>query len=378
MGGDGLRVLVDARLLYGTGIGRYIRDGVKAYLSVNQEGTVTLLGDLAEIEQFRGEVPHISARINACPYEVGLYSVREQLQGSLRFAQWAGQYNVVHFPHYNAPWVLPSNSIVTVHDLIPFTFPQGAERSIRARVGWRVLSNSVMKAKIVLCVSETTGQELVRHIPEVSDKVRVLSPYIGDEFQPSDAAGVSALRAKFGLKRYLLFVGNRKPHKNIRVVVEAFRQLPAECSDLQLVIVGRRFAAEDVLNQATMDSMASSLVVMEGLTDVELRAAYSGSEALIMPSLVEGFGYPPLEAQACGTPVIASDIPVFRETLGDSVAYFDPSSPSSLVEVILDLLNKSERWKSKQATRRGSSKTEFGTRIGRIYQEIFVGTRTRV
>lgn len=214
-------------------------------------------------------------------------------------------------------------SLLTVHDLIHLRWP--VDHPGRIRLYYEIYVKRVCRrAPVVFTVSNTTRMALAEWAGIDPTKVVVTG------------CGVSAAFGHDGPKwspswPYLLCVGNAKPHKNLPRLLEAFAaaRLPKDC---RLVLVGPP-NLENLLMEGgrVKGNLCDRLVFKTGVDDIELAMMYRGARAVVVPSLEEGYGLPLLEATACGTQVVASDIPVFREVGHDDVQYFDPTSLPALI-----------------------------------------------
>jgi alpha-1,3-rhamnosyl/mannosyltransferase len=262
------------------------------------------------------------------PFPAALYSAREQLLGG-RAMRRAGA-DVCHFPHYAVPRWAPRPFVVTVHDLIHFRFPQdfGAAKVALAR---RVLARAVRGATTVICVSEWTRRDLVDLEPDAASKTVVIGEGVSERFHPTPASEVDALRARHGLGRYVLSTGDRAPHKRFAVTADAFRLLRERDPGLRLAIVGERGS------RAAPDPDGS--VRLDYVSDEDLRALYSGAGCLLFPSAYEGFGLPPLEAMACGCPVVCSRGSSLDEVCGGGAVQVEGSDAREVADAASVLLN---------------------------------------
>lgn len=330
-------VIVDARALYSSGIGRYLRECLETMLLDERFGRIVLLGDPAEI---RGFIATRSARVETRILSLpgGFYSplmqtawVKLRLQGAVRG-------DVAFFPHYDAPTLLPHpRSVVTVQDLTHFKLPELFSKWRRLMAG-AVLQRVVRQASVVIVSSESTRRDLrERCLPR---QVEVVPFGVGDFFlehlggrEPATAAGVPSAP-------YLLFVGNRKPHKNLVVMVEALAILRRTNPDLRMVVAGSTFAGwSEVLERAKALGVMEAVDEVDSPSDEEIRALYTECAAFVMPSLYEGFGLPVLEAMACGAPVVSSDRASLPEVVGDAGILFEPTSAESLARAVQSVLS---------------------------------------
>lgn len=327
----GISVLVDARGLLTSGIGRYLREILPAVFADPRVGRVTLLGEVGSLREFFGSVPHGEKGV-ALSYPYGFYSPAAQA-GWLGLRLWgAARADVSFFPHYDVPAVaLPERSVVTVHDLIHFKVPELFPAWRRAGAGV-LLRRGVAGATRVIAVSEATRRDLAERFPFAAPKTEVVPNGVSACFMEARGAGADPLPGAVA-EPYLLCVGNRKPHKNLRAAVDALAQLRGERPGLRLVIVGTVYPGWDsVLAHAGRLGVRDRVVELSDVSDAGLRALYARCEALLFPSLYEGFGLPVLEAMACGTPVVASDRSSIPEVVGDGGILVDPEIPGAMAE----------------------------------------------
>ncbi|OBB13257.1 glycosyl transferase family 1 [Mycolicibacterium setense] len=322
-------LLLDARHINQSGIGTYIRTELP-----NVQKTLAQQGLSLGVLVDEGKEPPLddgATVMFAEPSNAAMYSSREQqvwrhaLKGLRPRALW--------LPHYPFPFAILARGnshtklFVTIHDILHLQPQNISGKNFAYRAYARaMISMDARRCNKIFTPSQATAKALA----EVSPKAQtVVTPIpVGEAWlTPSDAA----LNPVEG--RYVLFVGNAKWHKNLPVLFEAFREV-ASTIPQKLVIAG---AGESVRNfDDRLQNYASELadrVITIGRVDFEaLRAMVAGADLLVMPSLYEGAGLPPLEAMASGTAVLASSIPSLRETCGDGAEYFDPYDHRTLVE----------------------------------------------
>jgi glycosyltransferase involved in cell wall biosynthesis len=333
-GGGGCTVLIDARPLYISGIGRYLREILSRLLRDTRFTHVTLLGDQAQLRRFLEE---------SCPEaEVDLQEFPSSLYDPRTHAAWLRlvlarrvQADVTYFPHYDTPLLgFPRRSVVTVHDLIHFQVPEafGALRRLAAGV---VLGRAVARATGIITVSEATRRDLVARHPGSARKVHVIPNGVGEVFRSEPVEEVADDPQIRDLRPFLLCVGNRKRHKNLEAAVETLSLLREEMPLLKLVVVGRVFADWEATRQLAAErGVAGAVVEMENVGDDRLRQLYAHCEVLLFPSLYEGFGLPVLEAMACGAPVVASNRSSIPEVAGDAALLVDPRDPGAMAGAV--------------------------------------------
>lgn len=323
-------MLVDARAIFVSGIGRYLREVLQAVIADPRFGRVRLLGDPGALGEFCAGVAE-PAKTEIHPYPSGFYSPRAQAAWLRLRATGRCDSDVAFFPHYDAPLLaLPRRSVVTVQDLIHFKVPS-AFPLWRRRAAGVLLRRAVQGAGRVLVTSESTRRDLLERFPGCGSKVGVVPLGVSPFF----AADVDAPSPERIGGPYLLCVGNRKPHKNLVAAVETLALLRGEAPELRLAVVGEVYRGwDEVLRRAGELGVRDRVVEVEGASDEELRALYAGCEALLFPSLYEGFGLPALEAMAAGAPVVASDRSSLPEVMGDAGLLADPEDPAAMAEAV--------------------------------------------
>jgi glycosyltransferase involved in cell wall biosynthesis len=345
-----LRIGVDARKLRDGGIGTYIRNLLTVFFGrpEGHEYVVFLL------EEDLGSLPRKGSPGEDVKVRAGKYSVSEHWL--LARAARRAHVDLYHSPHYTLPLPIQCPAIVTVHDLIHVRFarffPAGA--GIYART---IARAAVRKARIVL-VDSSHVREDVREILGVStDRVRVVPLGISKEFTRRPAADSERFLQERKLpSAYFLYVGARKKHKNIALLIDALERLPRS-ERLPLVLSGPAWRPTHPLAQRAVHAGVSSCIHFSGpLHDEnELALLYSGAALYVQPSLDEGFGLPPLEAMACGTPVLSSSAGALKETLGEAAVLLPPSEPEIWAEAMTELLQNSLR--REELIRRGIARS---------------------
>ncbi len=329
-------VALDSRMMQHSGIGTYLRhlaQGLAKTPDSTRAVAMRYYGHPQTLEKF---LPQVSSEAFG-HFEAPIYSLREHWEFALLPKQW----DIWHCPHYNVPFIKKGKLVVTVHDLIHLVF-QG--QFFSAVQGWyaRRSFDLVRKhANAIIAVSQHTKKDLMELVGIPSERITVIHEGVGEEFQAvQDHAVLANLRTKYQLpKKFLLYVGNIKPHKNVGQLVHVFRDLKQKKKiEEDLVLVGkpdRRFLEHDKdLCAAAKNSTVHFLseVPME-----DLPGLYTLATAFILPSLYEGFGLPVLEAMACGVPTIVSNRASLPEIAGDAAKIFNPDDDATLSEAILDV-----------------------------------------
>ena len=254
---------------------------------------------------------------------------------------------IFHSTYYTSPYWLGMRSVFTVYDFIDERFPamRGNPHSLSAQKR-RVIES----ADAIVAISHSTKNDILTYTKAEESRIIVIHPGVNEAFltASSSEADIRTFRETHRLfdNPYWLYVGNRGPtalYKNFGTLLRAFVQVAPQ-TGAWLVTVGGEPRLEpwqaDLLIRNRLEQRVRLLPAMG---DDDLRVAYSGAATFVFPSLGEGFGIPLLEAMACGTPVVASDIPVFREVAADSALYFDPHDEEALADAMIGVLDKDVR-----------------------------------
>ena len=250
------------------------------------------------------------------------YQIR--LPGLLR----AGEAAAFYSPVAEGMFAPPCPQVITLHDVLPLRFP---ETYPRLRYYFRhVLPRIIDASAAIITNSETTAADVRSHYSLGDKPVHVVYPgYDRDVFRPVRADATQAALTRYGLEQYVLSVGETRPYKNIRRLLEAFARI--QLPDLQLAVVGSMNKMDaDLQNYPHTLGISDRVRFLGYVPDGELAALYAGAKAFVFPSLYEGFGFPPLEAMACGCPVVASNVASIPEVCGENAVYVDPHSTGSI------------------------------------------------
>lgn len=268
-----------------------------------------------------------------------------------RMAIWVAQLARIGFDrllpdvklfHATEHLLLPLRSaptVLTVHDLIFRHLPEHHKPLNRWYLNW-ALPLYCRRATHIIAISECTRRDLIAAYGVPAQKVTVIHEAADPRFRPQPAGRIRVVQRRYGLpKRYLLFVGTIEPRKNLSRLLRAFERLWREGLSDALVVVGRRGWLYDDFFARLERSSARDAVILPGFVpDEDLPAVYGGAQALVFPSLYEGFGLPILEAMACGTPVACSETSSLPEVAGEAALMFDPTEEEAIVETLRPLL----------------------------------------
>ena len=336
-----MRIGIDARFFgpVGKGLGRYTERLIQNLEGVGNEHEFVIF---LRKENFGLYQPK-STRFRKVLADFAWYSFAEQVRFPALIAREG--IDLMHFPHFNVPVFTPCPFVVTIHDLILFRYPTRRATTLNAAMyGFKyaayllTIRLAVWRAKKIIAVSEYTKKDIVRSLGVASERIAVT-------YEASDGveAGQLTIPGTFdpgakGIRRpYFLYVGNAYPHKNLERLLAVFKKLRNEGVDAQLVLVGKiDYFYERLKGEAEkLGLLEKGDAVFYGYaTEAELAELYRRARAYVFPSLLEGFGLPPLEAMRYGTPVAAADSSCLPEVLGDAALYFNPEDVDAMADVM--------------------------------------------
>ena len=233
-----------------------------------------------------------------------------------------------------------SRQVCTIHDLIPLDHPEWFNWRFVCWYQW-LLPRLVNKVRHIIAVSHFTKNRIVARLGAKPEKITVIHNGIDERFSPRNSEEAGAVRAALGIKspEYVLCVGSLEPRKNLRRLLEAWAQVPdSVAGDVVLVVAGARGSSR-VFGQLSLGPVPPRVQFTGYVSDAQLPSLYAGAIALIYPSLYEGFGLPPLEAMACGTPVVTSAGSPICEVVGDSAVFVNPQDVDSIALGIARVLS---------------------------------------
>jgi glycosyltransferase involved in cell wall biosynthesis len=367
-----VRIAIDARKLRDYGIGTYVRnllrhlarqDRVTEYVVLCRKSDQQLASQLGE--NFR-------AVLDSSPG----YSLREQLTVPLDLKR-AGV-DLFHAPHYVLPPLTPCRSVVTIHDCIHLRFPQ----YLPSRLGYAYARSSLWvathRSSRILTVSEASKRDILRYFNVREEKIAVIPNAIDERFWlPPAPDDVERVRERYQLNNpFVLYAGNIKPHKNLERLIEAFHILKKHGFDeVKLLIIGDEISKYATLRRAVHRYKLHKHVRFFGFVeDQTLAILYRLAAVFVFPSLYEGFGLPPLEAMASGTPVITSSVSSLPEVVGDAALLIDPSESDAIADAMRRVLE--DAGLRRDLRERGLARARHFSwersiaRVREIYQEV--------
>lgn len=324
-------VTVDARWL-STGIGTYtfnVLSRLKACGDISLRA-LTLPQHRAKLEPFCDRVDIVDA---------GIYTIREQIQIPIA----ARGSTVFHAPHYNAPLLYPGTLLVSILDLTHI-LDETFRGTLKSRVYARPMLHMVArKAAHIFTLSEYSKRQIRQMLGVPSEKITVTYCGVSPHFRPMDwQCAHSAVRGGLGVKsRYILYVGNLKPHKNVSTLLRAYASLRTQHDLAEKVLI----VGNDPIGRPQLQALAQDLGIQDSVrfvphvSDDLMPMVYAAADLLVLPSFEEGFGLPIIEAMACGTPVVCSHAASMPEVAGDAAVLFDPKNREALVKAMWSVLS---------------------------------------
>jgi len=337
-----LHIAIDARRIRDFGIGTYIRSLVHALSNIDRENRYTLISGAGDVSTLAG----LPENFQAAVYSRSDSGALDHLAFPL-FLHGI-EPDLVHIPLNRVPLLLMRPYVVTIHDMANLLFEEGRS-GLRMQLRRYRFRRGLVRARRVLAVSEATKRDVQNLMGVRPERIRRV--YNAPDPGFYDRGAHSAEEHRRILERYqiqypfLLYAGNVRRHKNVPRLVEAFAVLRGQLAehpvykDLRLVLIGDTISQHPAIRQAVMKSRVEPLVRFLGFVPFEtLRCFYESAAAFVFPSRYEGFGLPPLEAMACGTPVVTSNVSSLPEVVGDAAVLINPENVFDIARGIREVL----------------------------------------
>jgi len=338
-----MKIAIDIRRIQDFGVGTYIRNLVRTLAAKDLENTYFLLGDPAKA----AAAATLPDNFHAIPWNSPNGSWRMHLQ--LRRLLETHEVDLLHIPYMRTAPLVPCRYLITVHDVADFLYD--SNRGLKRNLRWRLVQRALLRARRVLTVSNATKRDIENLFAIPSGQITVVENAIDERFIHSSRREDRRLV----LERYqvndpfLLYVGSAKPQKNIPRLIEAFAVIKSELREhpvyrnLRLLIIGDEMSEHPDLRRTVVRTRMQSDVRFLGFVPVEtLRIFYQSAEVFVFPSLYEGFGLPPLEAMAQGTPVVTSNVSSLPEVVGAAALLVNPENVFDIARGVEQVLLSEE------------------------------------
>lgn len=249
------------------------------------------------------------------------------------------QADILHVTGFDAPWSASCPVVLTVHDLIGLLFPDNLpplerlywQRWLPASVGW---------ASHIIVISQNTKQDVENYMHVDPQRITVVPQGVDAHFKPiEDTSGLDALRQHYKLpETFMLYLGTMEPSKGLDTLVKAYAQIHKEVP--ALVIAGKKgHFTRPLFKLVEQLGVQDKVIFTDYIPDEHVVGMLNLASVFVFPSRYEGFGLPPLEAMACGTPVVCSSSSSLPEVVGDAAATVPPDEPDALAQTLLEVLN---------------------------------------
>jgi glycosyltransferase involved in cell wall biosynthesis len=342
------RIVIDTRHIRDFGIGTYIRNLVHALAKLDSDNRYLLVTYSADTQEWSGLPPN---------FELAIYERKDsELFDQVAFPLYLRglHANLYHIPLNVISLLMPTPYVVTVHDMSSLLYDEMPARQRRFRR--YQFRRGLERAGRIIAVSNATQRDIEGLFGINARKIRQIYNAPDPQFlavgpDPSDPEQQLTLE-RYQIRRpFLLYVGTIRPQKNIPRLVEAFAVLRAELEghptygDLRLIIIGDEISRHPEVRRTVIQTRVEQAVRFLGFVPFDtLRTFYASAAAFVFPSLYEGFGLPPLEAMASGTPVVTSNVSSLPEVVGDSAVLVNPENVFEIARGIREaLINESLR-----------------------------------
>ena len=369
-----VKIAIDIRRMTEFGVGTYIRNVVRTLGRLDHQNSYLLIGSPAKVEEI-GALPPNFHTIPLLAPERSLHGYRE-FRGALKSLDC----DLVHIPNlFSVPRALPCPYVMTVHDMLEHMArareQSGFWRSIYFQTTKRVLAGAAR----IFAVSNFTRNEIEKLFEIPSERIEVVYNAIDERFlrgHVSEADRDLIARRYQVTYPFLLYAGRISPHKNVVRMIEAFSALKTELErdqaypELKLIIIGDDLSGNPDLRRTVVRSGVQNDVRFLGFIPIEvLRIFYDEAKVFVFPSLYEGFGLPPLEAMAHGTPVVTSNVSSLPEVVGNAAVLVNPENVFEIMRALHRVLtDQSLRARMKERGYQQAAKFSWHTSVRRILE----------
>jgi glycosyltransferase involved in cell wall biosynthesis len=373
-----MRIVIDARRVRYFGIGTYIRNLTHALGEIDGANEYVLIRLPADEGEFAG----LPGNFRTVPH--GLEDADPRDHYAFPWFVRRFRPDLVHFPLNRVPLLMPRPFVVTVHDMSSILFEE--HTTLRQQLRLYRFRSGLLRADRVITVSDATRRDVQNFLDIDQSRLRLVYNAPNPEFFRSPSAAADQERQRV-LDRYqiqypyLLYAGSIRPQKNVPRLIEGFAVAREELgshpqySEIRLIIIGDEISRHPQVRRAAIECRVEEYVRFLGFVDFEtLRMFYEGATAFVFPSLYEGFGLPPIEAMACGTPVITSMSSSLPEVVGNAAMLVNPENVFDIArgikEVLFDSVLRTRLIAAGREHARKFSWQRTAQEVLRIYREV--------
>lgn len=364
-----MKIAIDiSQAIYGTGVSVYTKNLVANLIKQHPEDEFILFGgSMRRRKELLILVKKLKGTPKIYPFPPTIMDFIWNSLHILPVEKFIGPVDIIHTSDWTEP---PSKfpKVTTVHDLIPFKYPQTTTDSIR-NAHKKKLAWVIRESKKIIAVSQSTKKDLVSILRVPEEKIIVIPEGVEERYTPQPLEIVDLVKRRYQTgEDYLFTLSTLEPRKNQEALIRAYEIVRKTFPDLKLLIAGR-------VRQDGKLPPTEGVITPGYIPDADMPALYSGCLAFVFPSVYEGFGLPPLQAMACGAPVAVSDVSSLPEVVGDAGIFFDPESVESIAAGIIEAIQNRSVLRKKsliQASKFTWSQTAEETY--KVYREVLEKT----
>ena len=381
-----MKIAIDIRRMTEFGVGTYIRNVVRTLCRIDQENQYFLIGPPAKVQEI-GALPSNFQNIAALAPEHSFRGYQE-----FRTAVKRLNCDLVHVPNlFSVPRLLPCPYVMTVHDMLEHMSRTPQQTGLWGACNMQMTKQVLRGAARIFAVSKFTCTEIEKLFEIPTSRIDVVYNAIDERFLRGHASATDRelIEQRYQVNYpFLLYAGRISPHKNVVRIIEAFSALKAKLEkdqaypDLKLIIIGDDLSGNPDLRRTVVRSGVQNDVRFLGFIPIEvLRIFYDSAKIFVFPSLYEGFGLPPLEAMAHGTPVVTSNATSLPEVVGNAAVLVNPENVFDIMRALHRvLMDEGLRARMRERGYRQVTKFSWENSVRRVldsYQQVVDGGRVQ-
>lgn len=371
-----IHVVFDARHWRDFGIGTYVRNLIQALAALDHENRYTLVVRPQDV----AEVTGLPSNFNVSPYGRADTTVLHNISFPLFIRTFKA--DLYHIPLNFVPFFMPRPYVVTIHDMSSLLFPARGE--LRETAHEERYRRGALRATRIITVSNSTRRDLEAVLRLPPERLRTIYSAPDPAFitTSTDFTGDKEILERYSIQPpFILYAGTIRPQKNVSRLIEAFAVVRSELEqhpefrDLRLVIIGDELSRHPAVRRAVVATRVAPYVRFLGFVPIDtLKVFYRAATLFAFPSLYEGFGLAPLEAMACGTPVVASSVPSLVEAVGEAAELVTPDNVFDIARglryTLLDQAHREDLIRAGYEQAKRFNWEQTGRAVLDIYREI--------